>query len=138
MYQRVWQEFLYEALTEKLESIKSKANITAEIPYWKDKNQETKAAAYLSYIGTLLNVVADNLKAKVTKELTVLIIPARFVPILYFGPLEKNEFNEIIGPYSLGVVSQSATVIVDPAIHNEFYAYNLDNPKNILKLEIKE
>ena len=138
MFKRAWQEFLYEALTEKLKSIKSKTNITAEIPYWKDKEQETKAATYLSYIGTLLNVVANNLKARVSEELTVLVIPASFVPVLLFGPLERNEINEIIGPYFLGVVSHSATIIVDPALCNEFYAYNLDNPEKVLKLEIKE
>jgi len=138
LYKRVWQEITYEALTDYLERVKARTSITKSISYWEAKPGETKLNVYLDYIGTLLCKIADELNARVTEETTVLVIPAQFLPVLYFGPIERPESTEICGPYFAGVVSHSVSVIVDPACHNEFYAYNITDPEKVLKLEIQK
>lgn len=138
VYDKVWKQVSYEAMTNYLDKIKANASIIKPIPYWATKPGETKLATYIDYIGKLLNKVADELKAKVTEETTVLIIPARFLPVLYFGPFERTESIPICGPYFAGVVCHSASVIVDINCHNEFFAYNINNPEKVLKLEVQE
>ena len=138
MYKKVWQEINYNALTDYLNKVKSKVSITKTISYWASKPGETTAANYHSYTGKLLNKIADELKAKVNEEVTVLIIPARFLPILLFSPLEVAEGQDICGPYFAGVLCHSASVIVDPTCFNEFYIYNINEPEKVLKLEIEK
>ena len=138
VYDKVWKQISYEAMTDYLDKDKANASIIKPIPYWSTKPGETKLAAYIYYIGKLLNKIADELKTKVTEETTVLVIPARFLPVLYFGPFEHTEPTAICGPYFAGVVSHSASIIVDTACHNEFFAYNINNPEKVLKLEIQE
>ena len=138
VYDKVWKEISYEAMTDYLDKVKAKASIVKPISYWTTKPGETKLATYIDYIGGLLNRVAGELKAKTAEETTVLIIPARFLPILYFGPFERTEPVAICGPYFAGVVCHSASVIVDTNCHNEFFAYNITEPEKVLKLEIQE
>ena len=138
VYDKVWKQVSYEAMTDYLNKVKAKASIIKPVSYWTAKPGETKLATYIEYIGKLLNKIADELKDRITEETTVLVIPARFLPVLYFGPLEHTEPIEICGPYFAGVVSHSASIIVDPACHNEFFAYNINNPEKVLKLEIQE
>ena len=138
VYDKVWKQVSYEAMTSYLDKVKAKASIVKPISYWKTKPGETKLATYINYIGKLLNKVADELKAKVTEETTVLIIPARFLPVLYFGPFERAESEAICGPYFAGVVSHSASIIVDINCHNEFFVYNINEPEKVLKLKIQE
>ena len=138
VYDRAWKQINYEAMTSYLDVIKAKASIVKPISYWAAKPGETKLATYIDYIGKLLNKIADELKAKTTEETTILIIPARFLPVLYFGPFERTEPTAICGPYFAGVVCHSASVIVDINCHNEFFAYNINNPEKVLKLEIQE
>ena len=138
VYDKVWKQVSYEAMTDYLDKVKARASIIKPISYWANKPGETKLTVYIDYIGKLLNKVADELKDRVTEEITVLVIPARFLPVLYFGPFERTEPMAICGPYFAGVVSHSASIIVDPACHNEFFAYNITNPEKVLKLEIQE
>lgn len=138
VYDKVWKQVSYEAMTSYLDKVKAKASIVKPISFWAVKQGETKLATYINYIGKLLNKVADELKAKITEETTVLVIPARFLPVLYFGPFERTEPTTICGPYFAGVVSHSASIIVDINCHDEFFAYNINNPEKVLKLEIQE
>lgn len=138
VYDKVWKQVSYEAMTSYLDKIKTKASIIEPISYWTTKPGETKLASYTDYIDKLLNKVADELWAKVTEETTVLIIPVRFLPVLYCGPFEPAESESICGPYFAGVIAHSASVIVDINCQDEFFAYNINNPEKVLKLEIKE
>ena len=138
VYDKVWKQVSYEAMTDYLNKVKAKASIVKPISYWTVKSGETKLATYIDYIGKLLNKIAEELRDRITEETTVLIIPAKFLPVLYFGPFEHTEPESICGPYFAGVVSHSASVIVDINCQNEFFAYNINNPEKVLKLEIQE
>lgn len=138
VYDKVWKQVSYEAMTDYLNKIKAKSSIVKPISYWAVKPIESKVDAYIEYIGRLLNRIAEELKDRITEETTVLVVPARFLPVLYFGPFERTAPEAICGPYFAGVVSHSASIVVDPNCYNEFFAYNINNPEKVLKLEIQD
>lgn len=75
--------------------------------------------------------------AQLSKWASVLIIPAEFLTVLAFAPFERSEMTGLVGPYFAGIVCDSVTVVVDPELQGAFYAYNMNEPEKILKLEIK-
>ena len=143
IYDRVWKEIKYYALTNYIESIKANASITNTISHWKREDKKTLAESYHDYVGKLLSNIADIFRtsarddAQVNKWFSVLIIPAGFLPVLAFAPFDRSEMVEFNGPYFAGIVCGSVTVIVDPTLQGAFYAYNINEPEKILKLEIK-
>ena len=143
IYDRVWKEIKYYALTNYIESIKANASITKTISHWEREAKKTLAESYHDYVGKLLSNIADIFRtsaqadAQVNKWFSVLIVPAEFLPVLAFAPFDRSEIAEFNGPYFAGVVCGSATVIVDPALRGAFYAYNINEQEKILKLEIK-
>ena len=138
IYDQVWKEINYEAMTDYLNKIKAKASIVSSISHW-NKKTETKWVTYADYVSKLLDKVADELKAKVTEETTVLVIPVELLPILYFAEsFERTAPEAICGPYFAGVVCHSASVIVDIDCNNELFVYNINEPEKVLKLEILE
>ena len=143
IYDRVWKEIKYYALTNYIESIKANASITKMISHWEREAKKTLAESYHDYVGKLLSNIADVFRtsarddAQVNKWFSVLIVPAGFLPVLAFAPFDRSEMVEFNGPYFAGIVCGSVTVIVDPTLQGAFYAYNINEPEKILKLEIK-
>lgn len=143
IYDRVWKEIKYYALTNYIESIKANASITKMISHWEREAKKTLAESYHDYVGKLLSNIADIFRtsaqadAQVNKWFSVLIVPAEFLPVLAFAPFDRSEMVEFNGPYFAGIVCGSVTVIVDPTLQGAFYAYNINEPEKILKLEIK-
>ena len=143
IYDRVWKEIKYYALTNYIENIKANASITKTISHWKREDKKTLAESYHDYVGKLLSNIADIFRtsarddAQVNKWFSVLIIPAGFLPVLAFAPFDRSEMVEFNGPYFAGIVCGSVTVIIDPTLQGAFYAYNINEPEKILKLEIK-
>ena len=143
IYDKVWKEIKYYALTNYLESIKANASITKTISHWKREDKKTLAESYHNYVGKLLSNIADIFRtsarddAQLNKWSSVLIIPAEFLPVLAFAPFERSEMTGLVGPYFAGIVCDSVTVIVDPSLQGAFYAYNMNEPEKVLKLEIK-
>lgn len=143
MYDRVWKEIEYYALTNYIESIKANASITKTISHWEREDKKTLAESYHDYVGKLLSNVADVFRTsarddvQLNKWSSVLIIPAGFLPVLAFAPFERPETVKLVGPYFAGIVCGSVTVVVDPELQGAFYAYNINEPEKILKLEIK-
>ena len=143
IYDRVWKEIKYYALTNYIENIKANASITKTISHWEREDKKTLAESYHNYVGKLLSNIADIFRtsdrddAQLNKWFSVLIIPAGFLPVLAFAPFDRSEMVEFNGPYFAGVVCASVTVIVDPTLQGAFYAYNINEPEKILKLEIK-
>lgn len=143
MYDKVWKEIEYYALTNYIESIKANASITKTISHWKREDKKTLAESYRDYVGKLLSNIADVFRtsarddAQLNKWSSVLIIPAGFLPVLAFAPFERPETVKLVGPYFAGIVCGSVTVVVDPELQGAFYAYNINEPEKILKLEIK-
>ena len=143
IYDRVWKEIKYYALTNYIESIKANASITKTISHWEREDKKTLAESYHNYVGKLLSNIADIFRTsarddtQVNKWFSVLIIPAEFLPVLAFAPFDRSEMVEFNGPYFAGIVCGSVTVIVDPTLQSAFYAYNINEPEKILKLEIK-
>ena len=88
IYDRVWKEIKYYALTNYIESIKANASITKTISHWKREDKKTLAESYHDYVGKLLSTIADIFRtsarddAQVNKWTSVLIIPAGFLPVL--------------------------------------------------------
>lgn len=142
-YDRVWKEIKYYALTNYIENIKANASITKTISHWKREAKKTLAESYHDYVGKLLSNIADVFRtsarddAQLNKLSSVLIVPAGFLPVLAFAPFDRSEMVEFNGPYFAGIVCGSVTVIVDPTLQGAFYAYNINEPEKILKLEIK-
>ena len=143
IYDRVWKEIKYYALTNYIESIKANASITNTISHWKREDKKTLAESYHEYVGKLLSTIADIFRisarddAQVNKLASVLVVPAGFLPVLAFAPFDRSEMVEFNGPYFAGIVCGSVTVIVDPTLQGAFYTYNINEPEKILKLEIK-
>lgn len=143
IYDRVWKEIKYYALTNYLENIKANASITKTISHWKREDKKTLAESYHNYVGKLLSNIADVFRtsarddAQLNKLSSVLIVPAGFLPVLAFAPFDRSEMVEFNGPYFAGIVCGSVTVVVDPTLQGAFYAYNINEPEKILKLEIK-
>ena len=143
IYDRVWKEIKYYALTNYIESIKANASITKTISHWEREDKKTLAESYHNYVGKLLSNIADVFRtsdrddAQLNKRSSVLIIPAGFLPVLAFAPFERSEMTGLVGPHFAGIVCDSVTVIVDPELQGAFYAYNINEPEKILKLEIK-
>ena len=139
MFEKVWKEFKFKALEEYLEATKAKASITKTFRTWHNIPQgKVRFHFYSEYVNELLTTIADELKDRVTEETTVLITSSAFFPILAFGQFEQPAVLEIEGPFFGGVINHSATVIVDPGCAStEMYAYNLNNPEKVLKLEIE-
>ena len=143
IYDRVWKEIKYYALTNYIESIKANASITKTISHWEREDKKTLAESYHDYVGKLLSNIADVFRtsarddAQLNKWSSVLIVPAGFLPVLAFAPFDRSEMAEFNGPYFAGIVCGSVTVIVDPTLQGAFYAYNINEPEKILKLEIK-
>lgn len=143
IYDRVWKEIKYYALTNYIESIKANASITKTISHWEREDKKTLAESYHNYVGKLLSNIADVFRAsarddaQLNKWSSVLIVPAGFLPVLALAPFDRSEMVEFNGPYFAGIVCGSVTVIVDPTLQGAFYAYNINEPEKILKLEIK-
>lgn len=145
IYDRVWKEIKYYALTNYIENIKSNASITKTISHWEREAKKTLAESYHDYVGKLLSNIADIFRtsarddAQLNKRTSVLIIPAEFLTVLAFAPFERPETVGLVGvgPYFAGIVCDSVTVIVDTTLQGAFYAYNINEPEKILKLEIK-
>ena len=84
IYDRVWKEIKYYALTNYIESIKANASITKTISHWEREAKKTLAESYHDYVGKLLSNIADVFRtsarddAQVNKLASVLIVPAGF------------------------------------------------------------
>jgi len=139
MDNRVWAEINYEACSAYFKQIRQSAKIITQIPHWHKLPEATLRDSYLVYIGRVLRTIAEELDRKVEMALSVLVIPAQFLPVLYFGSFDRALPAAISGPYFAGILSESVNIIVDPdCSDNEMYAYNINEPDRVLKFEVED
>lgn len=139
MDNRVWAEINYEACSAYFEQIKKNAKVITQIPRWRRLPEATLRDSYLVYIGRVLRTIAEDLEVKVEKAFSVLVIPAQFLPVLYFGSFDRTLPEVISGPYFAGVLQESVNIIVDPNCKdNEMYAFNINEPTKVLKFEVED